>query len=138
MQGIAITLLAIVFIVLSPVIIPVVALLHRAYRRRLAAVACTFACLSCGRMLGPDAAALADAEWEATRQQRQEDGPRLWRGGRRMVRDLDAICPSCGARYAYSDATRTLVRRGSIRRQVKHDPRKVDAGFRERIMLRIS
>jgi Zn-dependent protease with chaperone function len=111
MQSIAIAILAVVFIVLSPVIIPVAGLLHRAHVRRMEVAADRYVCLACGGILGREALRRADAEWAEHMRQSQDQSLRLWRvGGRRMVRNVDAICPSCGARYKFDDRARTFGR----------------------------
>jgi hypothetical protein len=82
--------LAIVLLVFLPVIIPVVALLDRAYRRRLRAAACAFACLSCGGILGLEAIRLADAAWDEHLRDLREKYPSI---RFRLVRHVQAILP---------------------------------------------
>jgi len=106
MPRIAAIFLAIVLLVFLPVIIPVVALLDRAYRKRLRAAACAFACLSCGGILGLESIRLADAEWDERLRELREKYPST---RFRLVRHVRAICPACGVRYAFSERERTFV-----------------------------
>ena len=107
MRRIATIFLVIVLLVLLPVIIPVVALLEFAYRKRLRTAACAFTCLSCGGILGLESIRLGDAAWaEHLRELREKYPPTRFR----LVRHVHAICPACGARYAFSERERTFVR----------------------------
>jgi hypothetical protein len=106
MPRIAAIFLAIILLVFSPVIIPVVAFLDRVYRKRLRAAACRFACLSCGGILGLESIRLADAQWDEHLRELQEKYPST---RFRLVRHVRAICPACGVRYAFSERDRTFV-----------------------------
>ena len=110
MPRIAAIFLAIVLLALLPVIIPVVALLDRAYRKRLRAAACAFACLSCGGILGLESIRLADAQWDEHLRELREKYPST---RFRLVRHVRAICPACGVRYAFSECERTFVQTGA-------------------------
>ena len=110
MPRIAAIFLAIVLLVFLPVIIPVVALLDCAYRRRLTAAACAFACISCGGILGFESIRLADAEWDEHLRELREKYPSI---RFRLVRHVRAICPACGVRYAFSERERTFVQTGA-------------------------
>jgi hypothetical protein len=110
MPRIAAIFLAIVLLVLLPVTIPVVALLDRAYRKRLRAAARAFACLSCGGILGLESIRLADAQWDAHWRELQEKYPAT---RFRLVRHVRAICPACGVRYAFSERERIFVQTGA-------------------------
>ena len=105
--GIATIGLLILLIVLLPMIIPVVALLDFIYRKRLKAAACTFACLSCGGILGLESIRLADETWAKRLRELQEKSPGI---RFRLVRHLHAICPACGACYAFLKGERTFRR----------------------------
>ncbi|GGH08301.1 hypothetical protein [Silvibacterium dinghuense] len=63
-------------------------------------------CVRCGALLGEEALALADAEWAKMRD--ELDRSHFYRRYR-MVRTWRAICPGCGARYSYQEATRAFV-----------------------------
>jgi TRAP-type C4-dicarboxylate transport system permease small subunit len=106
MRRIAAIFLAIVLLVFLPVIIPVVALLDRAYRKRLRAAACAFACLSCGGILGLESIRLADAQWAEHLRELREKYPST---RFRLVRHVRAICPACGVRYAFLEHERTFA-----------------------------
>jgi len=106
MRRIAAIFLAIVLLVFLPVIIPVVALLDRAYRKQLRAAACAFACLSCGGILGLESIRFADAQWDEHLRELREKYPST---RFRLVRHVRAICPACGVRYAFSERERTFV-----------------------------
>ena len=106
MRRIATIFLVIVLLVLLPVIIPVVALLDRVYRKRLRAVACAFACLSCGGTLGLESIRLADAQWDEHLRELREKYPSI---RFRLMRHVRAICPACGVRYAFLERERTFV-----------------------------
>jgi hypothetical protein len=110
MQRIATIFLAIVLLVFLPVIIPVVALLDFAYRKRLRTTACAFACLSCGGILGLESIRLADAAWAEHLRELQEKYPAA---RFRLVRHVHAICPACGVRYAFLERERTFVQTGA-------------------------
>jgi hypothetical protein len=106
LNGIALAFLAIIFVVLSPVIVfLVLPFVQFAYRKRLETAAHRFACLSCGRILGLESLRLADAAWGEHLRKLLENHHRVLR----MVRHLHAICPACGARYAFVERERTFV-----------------------------
>jgi hypothetical protein len=106
MGRIAAIFLAIVLLLFLPVIIPVVALLDRVYRKRLRAAACAFACLSCGGTLGLESIRLADAQWDEHLRELREKYPST---RFRRVRHVRAICPACRVRYAFLERERTFV-----------------------------
>jgi hypothetical protein len=106
MRAIAIIFVVTVLLVFLPVIIPVVALLHLAYRKRLRATACVFACLSCGGILGLESIRLADAAWDEHIRELRAKHPSI---RFRLVRHLHAICPRCGVRYTFLERERTFV-----------------------------
>jgi len=107
MQGIAIIFLAIALVVFLPVIFPVVALLDRAYLKRMRAAAGAFTCLSCGSILGLESIRLADGAWSEHLRGLEAKYP--WTRFR-LVRHVHAICPACGARYTFLERERTFVR----------------------------
>lgn len=106
MRTIATMFLAIILLMFLPVIIPVVALLERAYRKRLRAAACAFACRSCGGILGLESIRLADAAWQ---EHLRELGEKYPSTRFRLVRHVHAICPACRVRYSFLERERTFV-----------------------------
>jgi hypothetical protein len=109
--GLTIVLMLVVFAVCLPVIVPVVAVQHALYYWRMRAAARKFACLSCGSYLGSDAIRLADEAWSQHFSDLQAKNPGV-RFRTRIVRDLRAICPHCGARYGFLERERTFVALG--------------------------
>jgi hypothetical protein len=101
------TFLAVIFVVLSPVIVflvlPIAAWASRGW---LESAARTFACLSCGGILGLEALRLADTAWSEHVHELREKHPFVLF---RLVRNVHAICPTCGARYAYVERERTFA-----------------------------
>jgi hypothetical protein len=93
-------------IVLLPAIVPVVALSHSIYRKRLRSAARAFRCLSCSAVLGLESIRLADAAWDAHMRDLGEKYPA---SKFRVVRHIHAMCPACGARYAFLERERTFV-----------------------------
>lgn len=92
-------------IFLLPVILPVVAFLEARDRRRRVRAAEAFGCVRCGRLLGREGLARGDAAWAEhfTALQRAHPYSKL-----RVVRDVYAVCPHCGARYGYDEEARTF------------------------------
>lgn len=94
------------FVALLPVMLPVALAQHQLRNRRIRKLAEGFACEACGTTLGAQALRLADERWAKIVANRQASAP----GMRfRMVRDVDAICPSCGRGYLYRDADRSFA-----------------------------
>jgi hypothetical protein len=93
-------------IVLSPVIIPLAVLSHSFYRKRLIAAARAFRCLSCSAVLGAESIRLADVAWDAYMRQLRETRLGIIF---RVVRFFHAICPACGAYYAFLERERSFV-----------------------------
>ena len=98
---------AVFFILALPVILPFVGVLHWRDRRRLRAAAKRLACQACGQLLGERAIEAADDAWAARLAQLRRKLPASIR--LRLVRDLDAICTHCGARYEFMPQTREFV-----------------------------
>jgi hypothetical protein len=97
--------LAVIFVMLSPVIIFLVLPLATAlYRRRLRSAACAFRCHSCDGILGLESLQLADAAIRELCSERSGSRYRV-----RFVRYLHAICPACGARYTFVERARTFM-----------------------------
>jgi hypothetical protein len=105
---------AVVFVVLLPITLPVIAVLDALDQRRMRTAANTFACLSCGSILGGEALKLADEAWRQSfiDMHSRSPGFRLLRRSPRIVRHLYAICPRCGARFDYVHRQRTFVTLG--------------------------
>jgi hypothetical protein len=99
-------LTVLLLLVCLPVIIPAFIVLEAVQKRRLRRAARSFTCLNCGKLLGANAVAVADAEWSRYVRElmRQHPGVKL-----RLVRTVDAICPGCGACYMFRESERTFV-----------------------------
>ena len=94
------------FVLLLPVLVPVLLIREGIYRRRLRTAARRFACGGCGSPLGDEAIRLADEECGRRIDPR---APRRRSFRFRTTPTLDAVCPSCGRRYRYVRETRTFV-----------------------------
>ncbi|HKX30599.1 MAG TPA: hypothetical protein VJ302_23120 [Blastocatellia bacterium] len=106
MNKLWVTLLAIVVVLFLPLILVAVSVWHGVYLRRLRAAANQFRCASCGQILGSRSIQLADEEWG----RRMQEFMKLHPGVRlRMVRNLHAICPTCGKQYQFVEQIRTFV-----------------------------
>jgi hypothetical protein len=90
-------------ILLAPILIPIGTLSNHRGRRRLMDAARTGLCPDCGAGLGATALDRADAEWAEHMAQLRRENPLV---RFRVVRDLDAICPSCGACLKFDKAGR--------------------------------
>jgi predicted RNA-binding Zn-ribbon protein involved in translation (DUF1610 family) len=103
----AITPLVIGVVLCMPLWIPAVLILDAVRKHRLRRAANAFACVACGRILGPGALARADKAWaEHVRElMRRNPGVRF-----RLVRTVHAICPDCGTHYTFREHERTFVR----------------------------
>jgi predicted RNA-binding Zn-ribbon protein involved in translation (DUF1610 family) len=97
-------LLGVFFIAGLPLIIPAAAILHWLHRRRLHAAARLFACPACGAILGDEAIRRADEAWSRHWADLGEKNPgiRFRTGPQRIIRQIDAICPQCGAGYKFA------------------------------------
>jgi hypothetical protein len=107
---ILLTVVAVViaFLITSPVLIPLAAVLNARERRRMQTVADKTRCECCGATLGAASLSLADkqwAEWFAAKR-RAQPTVRF-----RVVRDLWAICPACSAEYNFDAALNTFFQR---------------------------
>ena len=98
---------AVFFILALPVILPFVGVLHWRDKRRLRAAAKRLACQGCGNLLGERAIEAANVAWAARVERLRRRLPASIR--LRLVRDLDAICTHCGARYEFMPKTREFV-----------------------------
>jgi hypothetical protein len=105
-------LFSVAFVALLPFILlfilPVAAVQTQLRTRRILKLASEFACVVCGTQLGAEAVRLADERCAKTIADLQARSPGI---RFRLVRDIHAICPSCGCEYLYLDTDRSLVRR---------------------------
>ena len=90
------------FVLLLPVLIPYALVLVAVENRRKRRAAALFVCVKCGKVLGLEAIRISDEEERKSAQERAGDV--MWR----TVRTCHAICPSCGARYFFSDRARDV------------------------------
>ena len=74
--------------------------------RALIQLARGFACKRCGALLSEQGVALADALWERHVQHVFEQKAAV---KQRIVRNLDAVCVECGARYQYDHDRSTFA-----------------------------
>jgi hypothetical protein len=89
------------FLLLLPVIIPLVALMHWRHEARMRQLAAEMTCVRCEQVMGATATKLADSAWSAEFDAIMKQSPGIRR--RRVVRTVDAICPHCALRYRYID-----------------------------------
>jgi predicted RNA-binding Zn-ribbon protein involved in translation (DUF1610 family) len=89
----------VLFLLLLPVIIPMVAFMHWRNDRQLRKLSASMTCHRCGELMGPNAPKLADHMWNAEADAVMKRLPR--RADRRTERRVHAICPHCGLRYRY-------------------------------------
>jgi len=75
-------------------------------RRALLAVALQFKCQRCGTLLAEQGLSLADTLWERHMQHIFEH---KLADKQRIVRNLDAACPQCGARYQFDHDRSTFA-----------------------------
>jgi len=90
----------------APLWIPVAMLWGARYRRRLRKAAESFRCSTCGSVLGAAAVRRADEEWEAYVRELMRKNPGV---KFRMVRNVHAICSTCGTPYKYVENESTFV-----------------------------
>jgi hypothetical protein len=94
------------FLLLTPIALPIALVLGKQDDRHRLAVARSFPCLTCGKPLGERSIELADAAYAQTLdewQQWDEEHP----GFRsRRVRTIHAICPHCAQPHRYDLQTR--------------------------------
>ena len=74
-------------------------------QRALLELARRSSCARCGTLLTEQSVTLADTLWERHVQHVFEHKA----SGQRIVRNLDAACPQCGARYQYDHDRSTLA-----------------------------
>jgi predicted RNA-binding Zn-ribbon protein involved in translation (DUF1610 family) len=89
-----------------PLWLPLVIVWQIVHTHRLRKLAESFACVTCGRLLGREALKLADQAWA----QHMDWLSREYPGSKfRMARTLYAICTACGERYTYQERERIFV-----------------------------
>jgi hypothetical protein len=104
--GLSIIAGAVILVVLLPVIIPFLAITQWRDGKRLLALARSFICQRCGKLIGEEAVALGDAFWRDHMAGLHEHSPAI---RFRVVRTVHAVCPHCGAKYRLTDDRRVLV-----------------------------
>jgi len=107
MGGVVTVLAAMALLLLSPILIPVAAVLHCVHLRRKRIAARRTRCSGCGELLGIAALHLSDTEWQDYVERLRRDNLHI---KFRLVRLVHAICVNCGLRYGYRDAERRFVR----------------------------
>jgi len=105
MHGIRITLLAVAFILLLPITLPISIVLSAVDKHRIRSAARRSSCSGCGQVLGAKALQLADAEWAQRMQKMRDQHPHA---RFRIVRDIHAICPTCGRRFRFVEKDRSF------------------------------
>jgi hypothetical protein len=98
----------VLILITLPIWIPVVAIVNWRSERRIRIAADKFSCLKCGKALGAEAVALADAAHRAEVQEFAKTHHDLL-VRRRIVRTLHAICSACGTQYTFLQTTKTFV-----------------------------
>lgn len=93
------TLVVVLFLLLLPIIIPLVAVMHWRNDARMRKLAASMICVRCEQVMGAIAPKLADSAWNAEFDAIMKQSPGIRR--RRIVRTVHAICPHCGQRYRY-------------------------------------
>jgi len=106
-NALLIPVLAIGFLVTLPVLLTVSLALLWLDRRRLRLSAALSPCRFCGCVLGQKSIELANAKWADLMEEKKHESLRLIRRVKlRMVRNMDAICPACGAIYIFDRESR--------------------------------
>ena len=96
----------VVFVLASPVLLPMLAVVEWRARKRLKRSVTDFACIRCGTLLTAQAVRLADAY----RKQQAIDLQRRFPQTRfRFMEAVHAICPACGAKYRYEEVQGVLL-----------------------------
>lgn len=91
----SIALLALIALAAFAVLVTVLRFVIGREQKAMLALARSSACAGCGKPLGDEGVALADALWERHVQKVFESGAVKTR----IVRNLDAVCTHCGKRY---------------------------------------
>ena len=97
----------VVAVMLSPILLPVALIFHAADAKRMRALAETFPCLKCGRILGADSLRITDEAWAEYLAEVTRNSIGAIRS--RLVKYIDAICPHCGAHHKFTPKQRSFV-----------------------------
>lgn len=92
------TMLALIFVVLVPIIVPYFLVRTAVARRRFRCDATSFDCLECGDTLGVASVEQADGEWRAYLYRLRNAYPTVPQARGHARQWLRAVCVSCGAR----------------------------------------
>lgn len=106
-RGFKILLLAIAFVLLTPLFIPLAPGMHALNKHRLRKAARFFACRICGRTLGADAIKRADEVWDECMRERLRQHPGAGSHFANASRDLPELC-----RAIHISRARTNIHRG--------------------------
>ena len=93
------------FLALLPVIAPVGTVISFFHRRRMLRIAEITNCSACGICLGPAATRLSDERCRQEAIERRKKFPGVIF---RIIRDVHAICPACGAELTWFAASRSF------------------------------
>jgi hypothetical protein len=96
----------VIFILLSPLLIPFACLSYAVDQKRMYAAAERFRCIVCGVILGRASIERADDEWRKYFDElhRQNPGYRF-----RVERTVHAICTKCGKPYRFCEKTNGFI-----------------------------
>jgi hypothetical protein len=103
--GFMIVSLVTVLFLISPILIPVVTMLHRRDQRRMLTAACNTHCSQCGAILGVASITRADATWAEHVAALEHERPTI---RFRMVRRIWAICAECDSQYGFDTNLRAF------------------------------
>ena len=97
----------VLFILLLPIIIPLLAFTHWQNDARMRKLCAGMHCEKCGIQLGDKATRLADRLWavQLNNLKKQSFAGKQFR----LVRKVHAICPACGLRYNFQENSACLV-----------------------------
>ncbi len=97
---------AVIFVLLTPILIPIAALSYEREQKRMYTAADKFRCNVCGVVLGKASIEQAEVEWlrYVDELHRQNPGYHF-----RLVRTVHAICTQCGKPYSYCEKTNRFI-----------------------------
>jgi hypothetical protein len=107
MRQAGLLLMIVAFMIASPVLIPIAAMLRNRDLRRMRAAADETRCEHCGAILGTESLRRADMDWVAHVAALQRARPTI---RFRLVRRLWAKCVTCDAEYNFDATLRTFAR----------------------------
>ncbi len=102
----------IVFILLLPIIIPLLPVLVYFDDRQKLKAADRFPCTNCGQILGQPALELADRKWHKLMSRMHSENPDI--KFRPPDRTVHAICTRCNTRFTYSAQTKIFTRASGV------------------------